>query len=75
MKTPITQQVNAMSGKDVLYAFRPVISDNPPAPDDTPMLDTLAQIGIVPGKPFDFDSLPAPTQAALNGAGKPPSSR
>ena len=71
MKTPITQQVNAMSGKAFFTLFAQLLSGNPPAPDDTPMLDTLAQIGIVPGKPFDFDSLPAPTQTALNGASKP----
>ena len=70
MKTPIGQQVNAMSGKAFFTLFAGLLKDNPPAADDKPMVDKLAQIGIVPGKRFDFDQLPAPTQAALNAASK-----
>ncbi len=70
MKTPITQQVNAMSAKDFFTLFAQLLTANPPAAADAPMLDTLAQVGIVPGKPFDFDSLPTATQAALSGAAK-----
>lgn len=71
MKTAITQQVNAMSGKAFFTMFAQLLGANPPAPADKPVVAQLAQLGIVPGKPFDFDKLPAATQSALNGASKP----
>ena len=37
----------------------------PPAPGDAPILARMAQIGIVPGKPFDFTKLDPAVQAAL----------
>src|SRR5262249_28493057 len=35
-----------------------LMKDNPPAKDDAPMVDKLAEIGIVPGKDFDASKLP-----------------
>lgn len=40
-------------------------SDAPPAREDAPMLARMAQIGIVPGVPFDFGKLDPQVQAAL----------
>ena len=71
MKTAVTQQVNAMSGKAFFTMFAQLLKANPPAPDDKPAVAELARVGIVPGKPFDFDNLPAATQSALNAASKP----
>src|SRR5262249_29002239 len=71
MKTAVTQQVNAMSGKTFFTMFAQLLKANPPAAADAPVLPQLAQVGIVPGKPFDFDKLPAATQSALNAAPKP----
>jgi len=35
------------------------------APEDAPMIERIAKIGIVPGQPFDMAKLPADVQAAL----------
>jgi hypothetical protein len=39
--------------------------DAPPAPEDAPMLASMAKIGIVPGKPFEMSKLDPAVQAAL----------
>ncbi|MGZ4904692.1 MAG: DUF1254 domain-containing protein, partial [Halobacteriota archaeon] len=38
---------------------------NPPHSADTPVIDQLARIGIVPGKPFDWNDLNATMQNAI----------
>ncbi len=38
---------------------------SPPAPEDKPMLQKMAKIGIVPGKPFEMSKLDPQVQAAL----------
>jgi hypothetical protein len=40
-------------------------SDAPPAQEDAPMLERMAKIGIVPGKPFEMNKLDPAVQAAL----------
>jgi hypothetical protein len=37
----------------------------PPAKEDAPILAEMAKLGIVPGKPFEFDQLSPKVQAAL----------
>jgi len=39
--------------------------DAPPAKEDAPMLERMAKIGIVPGKPFEMNKLDPAVQAAL----------
>lgn len=39
--------------------------DAPPAKEDAPIVEKMAKIGIVPGKPFDMDKLDPAAQAAL----------
>jgi hypothetical protein len=44
--------------------------DAPPGPEDGPMLAKMAQIGIVPCKPFDIASLDPEVQVAIKDTGK-----
>ena len=39
--------------------------DAPPAPEDAPMLASMAKIGIIPGKPFEMSKLDPAVQTAL----------
>jgi hypothetical protein len=39
--------------------------DAPPAAEDAPMIERMAKIGIVPGKPFEMSKLDPAVQAAL----------
>jgi hypothetical protein len=39
--------------------------DAPPAKEDTPIVERMAKIGIVPGKPFEMNKLDPAVQAAL----------
>ncbi len=57
MKAPVREQVNSMSAVDYFTLLAQLLKDNPPSPADKPMLDKMARIGIVPGKPFDPDKL------------------
>ncbi len=53
MKTAVREQVNRM---DAVEYFPPLLSElmrtNPPTAEDAPMVDKMAEIGIVPGKDF-----------------------
>jgi hypothetical protein len=40
-------------------------SDAPPAKEDAPIVEKMAKIGIIPGKPFDMSKLDPAVQAAL----------
>ncbi|WP_413289160.1 DUF1254 domain-containing protein [Bdellovibrio sp. HCB337] len=40
--------------------------DNPPSEIDTPLMERLSKLNIIPTKNFKFSDLPAETQAALN---------
>jgi hypothetical protein len=57
MKTPVRDQVNALSGEAYFSLLATLLKDNPPAKADAPMVAKLAKLGIVPGKPFDASKL------------------
>ena len=60
MKTPVREQVNALSGVAYFRLLAELLKTNPPAAADAPMLKKLAQIGIVPDAidPADLDEMP-----------------
>ncbi len=68
MKTPVVEQVNALSGTDFFKIFASLLQANPPAPDDAPMVARLAALGIVPGQPLDASKLSPAIVAAMNAA-------
>jgi hypothetical protein len=53
MKTPVREQVNALSVDEYFNLLAKLMKDNPPAAADKPMLQKMAKLGIVPGEPFD----------------------
>jgi hypothetical protein len=57
MKTAVRDQVNSLSVDEYFTLLAKLMKDNPPAAADKPMLDKMAEIGIVPGQPFDSSKL------------------
>jgi hypothetical protein len=53
MKTPVRDQVNALSARDYFTLLAGLMRRNPPAAADQPALERFARIGLVPGKDFD----------------------
>jgi hypothetical protein len=52
-KTAPVQQVDKLSAAAFFARLAALMKDNPPAQADRPMVEKLARIGVVPGKPFD----------------------
>jgi hypothetical protein len=59
MKTPVRDQVNAMSAVEYFTLLCELMKTNPPSAADAPIVARMAQIGIVPGKDFDASKLDA----------------
>jgi DNA sulfur modification protein DndE len=57
MRTPVRDQVNAMDAASYFGYFATLLKDNPPTKADGDMVAILAQLGIVPGKPFDINKV------------------
>lgn len=53
MKTPVRDQVNALSGVAYFTLLAELLKTNRPAAADAAILPKLARIGVVPGKDFD----------------------
>jgi hypothetical protein len=71
MKTPVREQVNALSGSDFFALLAKLIKDNPPAEADAPMVAKLAKLGVVPGKEFDISKADPAAKKAIEAAPKP----
>ncbi|MFC4276091.1 DUF1254 domain-containing protein [Achromobacter aloeverae] len=65
-RTPPVEQVASMSAADYFAAFAELAGRYPPHDNDTPILQRLRRLGIVPGSRFEFARLPAVLQAAVN---------
>ena len=57
MKTPVRDQVNALSSEAYFSLLATLLKDNPPAKADAPMVSKLARLGVAPGKAFDPSKL------------------
>ncbi|MEW9808610.1 DUF1254 domain-containing protein [Mesorhizobium sp. ZMM04-5] len=53
MKTAVRDQVNDMDAIEYFTLLAELLKRNPPAAADAPMVEKLAEIGIVPGQDFD----------------------
>ncbi len=53
MKTAVRDQVNKMDAVEYFTLLADLLKTNPPTEADAPMVEKLAQIGIVPGQDFD----------------------
>jgi len=68
MRTPVREQVDAMTAEDFFNLAAELMGGNPPAPDDAPIVASMARIGIVPGQPFEMSDLPADLVPAIAAA-------
>lgn len=71
MKTAVREQVNALDGKSYFTLLAELMKTNPPVAADSPMVDKLAKLGVVPGQPFDPGKLDPAVAVAIDGAPKP----
>jgi len=62
---PPPVQVARLSTAEFFQAFASLLEKNPPHPDDAPMMQQLARVGIVLGKPFIPDAMGANTWKAF----------
>lgn len=58
MKTGVRDQVNNMPLEDFFTYFAELLKTNPPKPEDAPIIERMAGIGIVPGQDFNAGKLP-----------------
>lgn len=70
MKTAVRDQVNALDGAAYFKLFAELLKTNPPVAADSPMVATLAKLGIVPGQSFDASKLDASTAKVIADAVK-----
>jgi len=59
MKTPVRDQVNALSAAEYFALLADLMKRNPPAPADAPALAAFKTIGLVAGDTFDPKSVDA----------------
>jgi hypothetical protein len=57
MKTPVRDQVNALSTEDYFNLLATLMKDNPAYAEDAPMVAKLRRLGIEPGKKFELAKL------------------
>ena len=54
MKRSVRASVNALDAEQFFGWMAELMKDNPPAPEDAPIVAKIAKIGIVPGEKFDL---------------------
>jgi hypothetical protein len=59
MKTPVRDQVNALSATEYFTLLADLMKKNPPAPQDAPAIARFKAIGLVPGESFDAKAIDA----------------
>jgi hypothetical protein len=64
-KTPVRDQVNALSADAYFGLLATLMKSNPPSDADAPMVAKLAKLGIAPGAPFESAKLGADAAKAL----------
>ena len=70
MVTPERALVNVMDAGKFFNTLAHLMKDNPPAPDDAPMVEKMKRLGIVPGQDFDIAKADPVVRKALQGAPK-----
>lgn len=53
MKTPVRDQVNALTATEYFTLLADLMKTNPPGPKDAPALERFRRIGLVPGQSFN----------------------
>jgi hypothetical protein len=57
LKTPVREQVNRLEAEAYFKLLAALLPDNPPAPEDAPLIAGLARIGLIPGQDFHLAKL------------------
>jgi hypothetical protein len=70
MKTGTREQVMSMSSEDYFTYLAKLMKTNPPLPQDAPIVERMARIGLVPGQDFDPSKLGASDKEALKAVPK-----
>jgi hypothetical protein len=70
MKRSVRDSVNALGAEDYFQWMNDLMVDNPPAPEDAPMVAKMAEIGIAPGEDFDLSKFEPDVAAAIEAAPK-----
>lgn len=68
MHRSVRDSVNALDANEYFGWMAQLMVNNPPAPEDGPMVAKMAKIGIVPGKPFDLGRFDTDVSAAIQRA-------
>ena len=58
METAVRKQVNDLPLGEFFSYLAELLKANPPKPEDAPIVELMAEIGIVPGQEFDHGKLP-----------------
>lgn len=70
MKRSVRDNVNALDAASYFQWMAELMKNNPPAPDDGPMVSRMAKIGIVPGQKFDLRKFDPAVAKAIEEAPK-----
>ncbi|CUI99331.1 Uncharacterized conserved protein [Achromobacter xylosoxidans] len=65
LKTPVREQVESMPTDAFFTYAAELLRRNPPHATDQPVLAKLRRVGLIPGRPFDFDKLDHPVKQGL----------
>ena len=68
METSVRDQVNALNGEQYFSLLARLLKNNPPGAADQQIVQELAQIGVVPGQPFNITNLPPVVVTAVEDA-------
>ena len=71
MKTAVREQVHALDANAYFKLLAELMKTNPPRADDAPMVERMAQLGIVPGQDFDPAKLEPAVAKGMAKAPKP----
>jgi hypothetical protein len=66
--TPPLLQIRQMEAATFFPLAAELLANNPPYPADAPVVERMADIGLVVGQPFDWDALSSDQQQALTAA-------
>jgi len=69
-KTAVRDQVNALDVGAYFNLMAQLMKDNPPTPEDAPLVAQMAKIGIAPGQSFDLTKLSPDAQQAVKAVPK-----
>lgn len=68
MKTAVRDQVNALDAGRYFSWMARLMKNNPPTPEDAPIVEKMKKIGLAPGKSFDLENFEPAVAKAIRQA-------